>query len=194
VIATSDAPADDIVARVGARLGAPIVRGSEHDVLARFLLAAREHSADAVLRVTSDCPLLDPEESSRVVDAFLARRPDYASNVLERTLPRGLDTEVVTRAALERAADAASPEEREHVTLHLVRRPQEFRLCSVTSDRVCSHHRWTLDTLEDYQFLHALVSLLGHNADTASFADILRELDLHPHLVQINSRVEQKRV
>jgi spore coat polysaccharide biosynthesis protein SpsF len=197
VVATSDAPADELIARVAARLGYAVVRGSESDVLSRTIDAARAHEADAVVRLTSDCPLLDPDESSRVVEAFLERKPDYASNVIDRRLPRGLDTEIVSREALERAhRDATATDEREHVTLHIVRRAGNFRLLSVTGaapgDQ--SRHRWTLDTLDDYRFLHALVDLLGDRAGAAPLAEVLEVLSKNPHLSALNAHVEQKKV
>jgi spore coat polysaccharide biosynthesis protein SpsF len=175
-----------------------VVRGSESDVLSRYIDTARAHEADAVVRLTSDCPLLDPDESSRVVEAFLEQEPDYASNVMERRLPRGLDTEVVSREALERAHREATAEgEREHVTLHIVRRPTEFRLLSVVPVRGPdddSGHRWTLDTLDDYRFLHALVDLLGDRAGAAPLAEVLEVLSKNPHLSALNAHVEQKKV
>lgn len=195
VVATSDAPADELIESVGRRLGHEVVRGSESDVLARFAKAARLREADAIVRLTSDCPLLDVELSSLVVDTFVRERPDYASNVLTRRLPRGLDTEIVSREALERAdRDATAPDEREHVTLHLVRRPESFVLRPVESSTTdLSRHRWTLDTLDDYRFLHALFEALGPRAADASMNDVLRELERRPALLEINAHVEQKR-
>jgi spore coat polysaccharide biosynthesis protein SpsF len=181
---------------VATRLGYPVTRGSETDVLARFADAARASDADVILRITSDCPLLDPDESSRVLEAFLAAKPDYAANVLDRRLPRGLDTEVVTRDALERAhREATDPREREHVTLHLYQNPARFRLLSVVSDRAedLSSFRWTLDTLEDYRFLHAVFELLGARADLARTEGVLKALREHPDLSQINAHVAQKK-
>lgn len=196
VVATSDGPADDLIERVSTRLGHDVVRGSESDVLSRFAKAARLHDADAVVRLTSDCPLLDVAQSSEVVSAFVRERPDYASNVLDRRLPRGLDTEVMTRAALERAdGEAIAADEREHVTLHLVRRPQTFKLHSVvrSSSVDLAWHRWTLDTLDDYRFLHSVFEALGPRAADASMDDVLRLLEARPDLVDINAHVEQKR-
>jgi len=196
VVATSVHPEDDVIERAATRLGYPVFRGSHDDVLARYAGAARAHAADVVLRFTSDCPLLDPGVSARVLDAFLRERPDYASNVLTRRYPRGLDTEVFSRATLERLdAEARDADEREHVTLRVHRRPGEYRLLSAASDGPdLSHHRWTLDTLEDYRFLHAVHDQLGAEADDAPLERVLALLERRPDLVAINGHVSQKKV
>lgn len=198
VVATSDTPGDDVVTAVARRLGARVVRGSETDVLSRFVKAARETEADAIVRCTSDCPLLDPEMSSRVIEQFLDAPGgvDYAANVLERRLPRGLDTEIISREALERAGrEATATDEREHVTLHVYRNPQRFKCLAVTSgdleDR--SALRWTLDTLDDYRLLHALFERLGAHADDASMAEVIRLFEAEPGLATLNAHVAQKK-
>lgn len=199
VIATSDTPGDDLIEAVGKRLGARVIRGSENDVLSRFAKAAAETNADAVVRCTSDCPLLDPAISTGVIERFLSATPaaDYAANVLERRYPRGLDTEIVSRSALEKAhREATAADEREHVTLHIYRRPESFRclpvLPSDSADH--SHLRWTLDTLDDYRFLHAVFERLGPLGDTASMNDVIALLAKEPSLSAINSHIAQKHV
>lgn len=198
VIATSDKPGDDVIASVARRLEARVVRGSETDVLSRFAKAAHETQADVIVRCTSDCPLLDPTLSSHVIEQFLAAPGgvDYAANVLQRHLPRGLDTEVISREALERAhRDATAPEEREHVTLHLYRRPEAFRCLQVTSvAEDFSRYRWTLDTLDDYRMLFGLFERLGARADVASTQEILELLAKEPQLAAINAAIVQKTV
>jgi spore coat polysaccharide biosynthesis protein SpsF len=204
VVATSTAPADDLIASASKRYGFAVFRGSEDDVLARYAGAAKAHGAEAIVRCTSDCPLLDPEVSGSVVEAFLAARgastnaagADYASNTIVRRFPRGLDTEVFTVEALVRAdADASSPAEREHVTAHLYARPERFRVLHVGADaQDHSPHRWTLDTLDDYRFLAAVFDELGAGAETAKMADVLAVLARRPELVTINAHVEQKKL
>jgi len=196
VIATSDTAGDEIIERVGQRLGVAVVRGSETDVLSRYALAAEASRAEVIVRVTSDCPLIDVEVSSTVIERFLAEPgADYASNVMERRLPRGLDTEVMSREALLRAhREATDPSEREHVTAHIYRRPDAFRCLSVTLPLTAdlSSHRWTLDTLDDYRLLHALFTLLGPAADQSSMNDVLRCIQHNPELQALNSHVTQK--
>lgn len=195
VIATSVEPADDVIAATAGRLGVRCSRGSELDVLSRYAQAARETAADVVIRITSDCPLLDPDESQRVVAAFLDERPAYASNTLSRRLPRGLDTEVVDVAALNAANGHGVGDEREHVTKYIYAHPERFRCLSVYPPKGASDlsaHRWTLDTPEDYRFLFEIFAGLGAAADQARTADILRFLERRPELLSINSSVRQK--
>jgi spore coat polysaccharide biosynthesis protein SpsF len=192
VVATSTVAADDLVERMCAKMGVPCFRGDESDVLSRFLGAAAHHRADAIVRITSDCPLIDPYESGRVVRAFLdADAVDYASNVLERTLPRGLDTEIVSREALERAGAMATGVEREHVTLHVYRHPESFRLLSVTSERHAGAVRLTLDTLGDYQVLAWVYEEVGPDADVDA---VLAWLKANPKRAALNADVIQKTI
>ena len=137
-------------AALGERLGVGVHRGSEHDVLARYAGAAAEFRADVVVRVTSDCPLIDPEQTDAVIDA-LGPEVDYASNVLERRLPRGLDTEALWRDTLERTARmATSVPAREHVTWHIhTEHPERFVLRSVRPALDAADLRWTVDTAAD---------------------------------------------
>ncbi|MCA2981644.1 MAG: glycosyltransferase family protein [Myxococcaceae bacterium] len=198
VIATSDTPGDEIIERVGQRLGLQVIRGSENDVLARYVLAAERTKADVIVRVTSDCPLIDPEVSSLVIDRFLEdHEADYASNVMERRLPRGLDTEVMSAEALLRAhREASDPAEREHVTAHIYRRPQSFKCLSVAPPAVedLSAHRWTLDTVDDFRFLHAVFSRMGEGADSLSIPQILDVIGDDASLLALNAAVVQKQV
>ena len=199
VVATSDKSDDDLIARLAGRLGYRTFRGSEQDVLARFHGAAREAHADAIVRFTSDCPLLDPELSGSVVAAFhrtqeSATPAAYASNVQTRRLPRGLDTEIFLFETLDEVhRSAVRSEEREHVTLQIYRNPGRFRLLDVAyPGRDLSHHRWTLDTFEDYRFLFEIYERLGPAAARARLDEVLALLDAEPNLVGINAAVTQK--
>ncbi len=200
VVATTDQSPDDVIVSIASRLGYRVARGSETDVLDRYLQAARGAQADVVIRCTSDCPLLDPTLSALVVDGFLAslgtRTPlDYASNTLTRQLPRGLDTEVFSRESLEHAArEASSTPEREHVTMRFYTKPDRYRCAEFIPPLAASlgDHRWTLDTIEDYRFLFHVYAALGSAADGASFEDILALLMSQPALSVINSEVRQK--
>lgn len=192
VVATSTADADDPIATECRDLRVACFRGNEEDVLDRYYHAAVTHRAEVIVRITSDCPLIDPEVTDRVIRAFLEMQPDYASNTLHRTYPRGLDTEVTTLAALERAwRDAAEPYQRIHVTPYLYQHPQHFILLPVIGSEDLSAGRWCVDTPEDLEFLRAIYSRLGPN-DTFSWRDVCRLLDAEPHLAEINRAVPQK--
>ena len=198
VVATTVEERDDAVVREAERLGVPCFRGSEHDVLSRYLGAARRHDADLIVRITSDCPLIDPVESAKVVRALVRgqedpRPADYASNGLRRTYPRGLDTEAVTRDALERIdALATAPREREHVTLYINEHADDFRRISVENDEDHGEHRWTVDTPEDFQLVSEIWRRLAAEGPIIPTRSILALFAREPALKQINAHIEQK--
>jgi len=192
VVATSISAADDPIEQECRRLGAVCFRGPEEDVLARYHQAAVAHRAEAVLRITADCPLVDPGVIDLVVGRFLAERPDYASNTLRRTFPRGLDAEVFTAAALKQAFHGAvEPYQRAHVTPYLHQHPQQFRLLAVTGEVDYSKHRWTVDTAEDLALVRAIGARLADGA-TAGWRDVLRLVADEPALAAMNRNVHQK--
>ena len=194
VVATTTAPADEAIVRECEWLQVACFRGSEDDVLDRYYQAAHSYSADAVVRITSDCPLVDPELVDQTIGVFTNQRADYASNVFPRTYPRGLDTEVFTAAALDRAwSEARQPHQREHVTPYLWEHPQMFRLASLSGDADYSSYRWTLDTPEDLELLRAIYSRFG-GRDDFSWQEVLRLMEREPELAELNSQVFQKSV
>ena len=161
VVATSDLPQDDAVAELAGAEGVRVVRGDERDVLARMLGAARAARADVVVRITADCPLIDPAVVDLVVAALLDHHEpcDLASNVLRRTFPRGLDTEALWIDALARVARlGTSPQAREHVTWFAYQeRPDLFVAGSVEADD--DHHvglDWSVDTADDLEHVRRL--------------------------------------
>lgn len=192
VVATTIAGPDAAIARECLRLGCGFFRGSESDVLDRYYRAARACQADAVVRITADCPLIDPGLVDRTIRHFLEQDADYASNVNPRTYPRGLDTEIFSRAALEQAWRAArSPYEREHVTPYLYGHPQQFKLVSVYGIADYSRYRWTLDTSDDLQLLREIYSRFG-NGDHFGWQDAVAVMQREPDLADLNSQVAQK--
>lgn len=194
VVACAALPQDDVLEAACREWGVAVHRGSDDDVLERFRGAARAHGADACVRITSDCPLLDPGVSGDIVRRFHQAQPDvdYASNKIPQSFPRGLDTEVFTRAALERAAaEATEGYERAHVTIHLYEHPERYRLLSVTSDTDRADWRWTLDTADDLAFLRDVYARLGPDDDFA-WTDVVALLRREPALMDINRHVVQK--
>jgi spore coat polysaccharide biosynthesis protein SpsF len=192
VVATTDHSGDNAIIRECQHLGVSWFRGSGCDVLDRYYCAARAYAAGAVVRVTSDCPLIDPELLDETVQTFLAQEADYASNVFPRTYPRGLDVEVFTMPALERAwREARELHQREHVTPYLYEHPELFCLIASVGRSDFSHHRWTLDTVEDLQFLRAIYSGFD-NRDTFGWREVIALLEREPELADLNSHVLQK--
>ncbi len=169
----------------------PVVRGPEEDVLARYVRAMETHEADAVVRLTGDCPLLMPEVSDRVIQGFLEEECDYASNTIERTYPRGLDTEVLAPDALRHAdAEATEAADREHVTRYIRQRPDRFSLCSVTADEDRSDLRWTVDEEADLTLARTICGEL--DGMDFGYHDVLQLLEAHSEWADINRGVEQK--
>jgi spore coat polysaccharide biosynthesis protein SpsF len=194
VVATTTDTSDDPVARLCAEQGWGTFRGSRDDVLDRYYRAALAHDAGAIVRITSDCPLIDPPLVDRVIERFLRRPPvlDYCSNVYpERTYPRGLDTEVVSISALERSwMEDRNPALREHVTQYILRHPDLFSIGGIRHETDLSAHRWTVDTPEDYSFVQQIYHHFGH--DQFSWSEVLAYLEEHPEIVAINRDVRQK--
>jgi spore coat polysaccharide biosynthesis protein SpsF len=196
VVATTVNPDDDAIVDLCRNRGWHSYRGSEHDVLDRYHSAALEYEADMVVRITSDCPVIDPELVDYVVSEFVRLQPeiDYASNTLDpHTYPRGLDTEILRFDVLEKVWGLAKEQpSREHVTLYIYRHPEMFRLHGVYGKEDYSGRRWTVDTPEDLELIRLLFDYFGNN--TFSWRQILEVLETHPHWQAINSGIVQKRV
>lgn len=168
VLAIPEGADDDPLDSAARGLDVRVLRGHPTDVLSRYYAAARATNADAIVRITADCPLLDPAISGRVVERFQAGNADYVSNVHPPTFPDGYDTEVMTRDALETAwREASDPYEREHVTPFIWKRAERFRVANVLSHEDRSSWRLTLDTAEDLERLRAIWSRLGADAGLA---------------------------
>lgn len=196
VLAVTTNPEDDPLVELARRLDARWYRGSEHDVLSRYLGAAREAQADLVVRVTSDCPVIDPRETDVVVGELEERRTtaDYASNTLEPHLPRGLDTEALWADVLERVARmATSAPAREHVTWFCYsERPDLFSVHSVRRPFDAHDLRWTVDTAEDLAVVRRLYSDLGLAERDVALKEIIAHVRAHPELKAINADIVQK--
>lgn len=193
VVATSDSPEDDVLADFCESKGWAMVRGSEDDVLSRFVLAADTFQADRIVRITSDCPLLDSAIVDQVVDALEGY--DYACNFFpQRLYPRGLDAEAMTAEALHRIdAQAKSPRHREHVTLLAYERPSEYRVASVSNRLDHSHLRWTVDTESDLKLIQTIYTHFSRlDQEEFGYADIMRALSKNWQWCEINREVRQK--
>ena len=191
VIATTTDPADDAIEAWCGEHKVSCFRGNETDVLDRYYQTACRYNAEAVVRITSDCPMIDPQIVDKTVSAFLSEQPDYASNTHVRTYPRGLDTEVITFAALQRSwIEARHPYQRTHVTPYIYENPGLFKILSVTGETDHSAYRWTVDTREDLELVRAVYSRL--RSETFSFSDALNLMKREPELAEINRSVPQK--
>lgn len=191
-VATTSETSDDPVARLAEQAGVRCVRGHPTDLLDRHMQAARSTDADAIAKIPSDCPLIDPAVIDRVLEAFLeAPDNDYVSNLHPATWPDGYDVEVMSRAALETAhREATRPHEREHTTPFLWDRPERFRLRNVVWDRdLQMTHRLTIDYPDDYELIRRVFEAL-YRDDRPPFGlgEILAYLDAHPDVFRLNQR------
>lgn len=200
IIATTTHPDDDAIAELARRCDVPCFRGSQDDVLSRYYLAAKQAKADNIVRVTSDCPLFDPELLSHMLQRFLSLRNakppvDYLSNSLVRSFPRGLDAEIFTFSALEKTyLEARRPYEREHVTPYIYQHPELFALVNEECLDDLSAHRWTLDTKEDLELIERIYAELHRKDVLFNMQDVLNLLSQHPEWSLINAHVEQKKL
>jgi len=191
IVATSTAAGDDTVVDLAGSLGVEVVRGSEDDVLSRFVAALDAHPADAVVRLTADCPLLDPTLIDAVAGAWAAAPThDYVSTVLVRSLPRGMDVELVTARALRSVDRMAVGHDRVHVTSAVYADPTAYRLLGLVVTPSAQDLRVTVDTPEDLALLRALVAELP-DAPPA-WREVVAVLRGRPDLVAMNSGVRQK--
>ncbi len=194
VLATTVDVGDDAVAELCQSRGYHCFRGRAADVLDRYVQAAEMYNADIVVRLTGDCPLIDPVVIDSTIQAFLDSDPPaiYASNRIVRTFPIGLDVEVMTFAALNMAnRDAKEPYHREHVTPYFYEDPQRFPIVSITADGDYGGYRWTVDTTEDLRFVREIFSRVK-DVNGFTWKDVLAILEEEPELMNINSNVRQR--
>ncbi len=193
VIATSVERRDDAVAELAGRLGLRCVRGSEADLIDRLGRAMTETEADALVRITADCPLVDPELVDRIVARWRASDGtlEYVSNVWPPTYPDGLDVEVLSRAALTRLdREVALPRYREALTTYIWDHDGEFRMANVTHGENLRGLRWTLDYPEDLEFIEAVYAELDGGGAPFRMSDVLALVRRRPDLRELNRHLE----
>jgi spore coat polysaccharide biosynthesis protein SpsF (cytidylyltransferase family) len=187
IIATTNNPADVAIVDFANRTGLRVHRGSETDVLDRFYQTAKRFGVSVILRITPDCPLLDPQVAGLVVDEYLRNKGecDYVSNVDPPTFPDGLDAEVFTFATLERSwREAEKRSEREHVTPYMRSHPELFKLRNVAHSEDLSSLRWTVDEPRDLEFVRRVIGHLGQQPFDMN--DVLSLLRSRPELGDLN--------
>jgi len=187
VVATSIDQSDDPIAEMCRQNHIECFRGSLTDVLDRYYQASLQYKADVIVRLTGDCPLIDPDVIDQAIRFFHKGSYDFAGNTVEPTFPDGLDVEVFRQTALETAwREARKPSDREHVTPYLYHRPERFRIGSFKQETDDSHLRWTVDEPEDYDFVQIIYTALYPTNPSFSKSDILAYLKKHPELSKIN--------
>ncbi|MBU3759285.1 MAG: acylneuraminate cytidylyltransferase [Candidatus Omnitrophica bacterium] len=193
-VVTSVTEQDQAIENFCLRVGVPCFRGSENNVLDRYYRAASYFKAEAVMRITSDCPLIDPVVIDELIWMFKEAKADYGSNFFERRFPRGLDAEVMTFAALEKVwMQAKEPYQQTHVTPYFYQNPSLFNIASLRCPMDQSAKRWTVDTLDDLCFVRAVYHILRPR-DFFNWREILDVLKHNPGLEILNSNVPQKKL
>lgn len=195
VIATTVKEEDRVILRLANDCGVKSFSGSEEDVLDRYYQAAKRYQADVIVRITSDCPLIDPEVVDKAIAFYLKYKGtvDYVSNSLRRSYPRGLDTEVFSFEVLERTwQKAKEPHQREHVTPYIYKHPETFRLANVENSEDRSYMRWTVDEEKDLEFVKEVYKRLYKEGEIFLMKDVLTLLRKEPQLMEINKNVTQK--
>lgn len=180
VVATTENTTDDPVVALCESIGVSVFRGDEDDVLLRFRQTAEHYGAKTVVRLTADCPMLDPQVLDQIIEGFLSGDWDYYSNTRDRTYPDGLDCEAFTLEALLRASEEAQGSgEREHVT-PFINSENGFKVGQLTYLADFSHVRWTLDTARDFAVISKLVSLVS---DDYHWLEVLAIATRYPELL-----------
>ncbi|MBL7797769.1 MAG: glycosyltransferase family protein [Saprospiraceae bacterium] len=192
VVATTTDPSDDPIEALCAQHGVPCYRGSVHDLLDRHYQAGLLFGADAVAKIPSDCPLIDPAVIHRVFQFFLENNFDYAGNLHPATYPDGNDAEIMSMPALHKAwTEAGRPLEREHTTPYFWENPHLFSVGNITWETGLDYsmsHRWTIDYPEDFAFIRTVYEHLYPKNPHFSLQDILDLTDQHPDIFALNSR------
>jgi len=192
IVATSDTPEDNEIELLCNAIGIGCYRGSLLDVLDRFYQGAKRYKATTIVRLTGDCPLIDPQIIDKVIQLHFSKNTDYTSNCNKITLPDGLDVEVFTFEALKKSwQNAVKPSEREHVTQYIRNHTEIFSSSDYLYPHDISDYRWTVDEVEDFEFVSKIYHALYSSNAFFNTQDILSLLEKQPQLLQINSKINR---
>ena len=193
IIATTTNKEDDPVIELCKNLDINYFRGSEPDVLSRYYHAATLYSLDGIVRITGDCPLIDPAVVDLIIQTFKEGQYDYVSNIIERTYPRGLDTEIFKYSILKNIYENIEDESyREHVTLYIVKHYQQYNCLNIKNNNDYSSYRLTVDTIEDYRLIKLMYNSLYLRNPNFLLEDCIDILKANPDWIKINQHIEQK--
>jgi len=195
IVATSVKTEDNIIGRLCKRLDIGCFRGSEHDVLDRYYKASKELKRDSIVRITSDCPFVDPVIIDEVIKIHFKNKNDYTMNNTEDSYPRGLDMEIFNFKSLEESyLNAKNPYQREHVSVYMYEHPEIFKIERVEADGILRRpgYRFCVDTEDDLKLARKIYLMLHRSKKPINAYNIIKLLDLHPELTRINAHVKQK--
>ncbi len=188
---TTKKPEDEILLKIAEENGIIGFAGNELDVLDRHFQCAKEIKADPIIRITSDCPLIDPILSEKSLQYYLSNKYDFVSNTITPTFPDGLDTEIFSYGALEKAAcEAKLPSEREHVTPYFTKHPEKFKISNYANDSDLSNLRFTLDREQDLIFIREIYSRMKPKT-IFSMDEFLKIFSSNPKLLEINQGIQR---
>lgn len=196
VISTTTKKSDDEIEAFCIKNSVSYYRGSETDVLERYYETAVKFQADIIIRITSDCPLIDSQVVDKVIKYYIDNQNlDYVANTIHRTYPRGLDTEVFSFKALKHVHSKAFLErDREHVTAYFYSSNGKFKIGSVQNDKDYSKYRWTVDTAEDFELIKLIIETLYNRIPNFGMIDVINLMEQKPDLYYINSHIVQKKL
>ena len=190
IIATTNLEQDDIIEKNAKRLGIDCFRGSSDDVLDRYYRCAKKFQINTIVRITSDCPLIDPQIVDDVIRKYQHEDYDYVTNTLNRSYPIGTDVEIFSFEILEKAwQKAILPSEREHVTLFIKNKKLDFKLGELKNNKNLGNLRWTLDREEDLNLIRKIIAKVNKNPILMN--DILNLFSIEPELIKINEHIPQ---
>jgi spore coat polysaccharide biosynthesis protein SpsF len=197
IIATTVDEKDNVIGNEAIKCGAKVYRGSEEDVLSRYYLAAKENNIDIIVRITSDCPVIDAGIIDEMINFYLNEKYQIVTNagsdLSQRTFPRGLDTEVFSFGVLEDAYNNGTEKyHREHVTPYIYERSNKIHYFK--NDINYSKYRWTLDTEEDLELVSEIYNRLYKGTHDFYLQDIIEIFKKEPKLFTLNAHIEQKKV
>jgi len=190
IIATTELEQDDVIEQAAKNLGLEFFRGSSDDVLDRYYKCAKKFNIDNILRITSDCPLIDPDIVDKVIEKYQSKEFDYVSNTLIRTFPVGTDVEIFPFKILEKAwQNADLPSEREHVTPYIRNKKFNCKLENLENEKKLGYLRWTLDRIEDFELIKKIVKKISKRPILMN--DVLDLFSDEPELIKINAHISQ---
>lgn len=196
ILATTSNKEDDSISKFAEENNILLFRGSEHDVLDRYYKAAKNFNLKNIVRITADDPFKDPAVIDKIIKIYLKGKYDYASNTIKPSYPVGIDAEVFSFEAIEKAWLESKKEfEREHVTPYIWMNPDKFKIINVEYEKEnLSDLRWTVDTKEDLAFAKTVYEKLYKENKIFLMKDILNLLEKNPEIADINRNVKPKNI
>lgn len=192
VLATSTEKSDDPLEKWAKKNKKEFFRGSLNNVLERYYLAAKKFESEIIVRITADCPLIDPTIVDLTINKFIDGQYDYFSNTLNPTFPDGLDTEVFSFSTLEKAfINSKLKSELEHVTPYIKNNPQFFKIGNLSSEINYEKYRWTIDNNEDYELLKIIFDNLSREGNFVYWKDVIKFLQFNTSLSHINKHLKR---